>query len=145
MSTPCKQCPCRRNSIPGYLGEKSFEPEEFIYPYLEINLKYVCHKLIDWEKDKLQIREQVDTAKVCSGFATMCKNANKLPKNRDSAEATTMAVKDHINIFSTINEFIQHHKLYEPNEETKKAMHDARSGTNCLDLSLKELNKSKKI
>lgn len=108
---PCGKCPFRRTSVKGYLGAATGDPEAFLSPYLESDLKIPCHIEVNWDAESEQeIVENTESARVCKGFAIMCKNTAKLPMNRDNAEATTMAVRDTLNVFSNVHEFLEYHK-----------------------------------
>lgn len=45
---PCKQCPYRKNSSPGYLGESSGDPERFLIQ-LQTDELHPCHLSVDWD------------------------------------------------------------------------------------------------
>lgn len=104
----CRECPFSRNSVPGYLGEASHDPEGFIGSHWFGDIHLPCHMAVDWNKK--EDNRNYDNAPTCHGFATLCKNSAKLPLNRQDAEIVKSVEADRINVFSNIYEFIKHHK-----------------------------------
>ncbi len=97
---PCKECPFRRASLPGYLGEDA--PEAFVYTAMSEQFM-PCHLEVDYEDDDW--RDGLDEVHQCSGRAIFMTHICKLP--RDPALALLPA--DHKRIFSTPQEFLDHH------------------------------------
>jgi len=56
----CKECPFKRDSLAGYLGEASFDPMAFLGPHLQGGEPLPCHLSIDWEADLGGMRVYTD-------------------------------------------------------------------------------------
>ncbi len=102
--TPCKQCPMRRKSMPGWLG--SDVPEHFIQVvHSEANMP--CHLTVDyaepgWED---QLAPGGD-ARACAGVAIYRANVGKLPR-----DASVRRLKpDKKTVFASPREFVEHHR-----------------------------------
>ncbi len=106
-TAPCRECPFRRASAPGYLGQASHDPHEFLGSHWYGFVPLPCHLRVNWEAPNAQ--EQVQGAQLCQGFLIMCKNACKLPLNSLVAEALSQVEPDRVNVFSHANEFCEHH------------------------------------
>jgi hypothetical protein len=105
---PCPQCPYRRKSLAGYLGESSGDPEEFLFGYMQGEQKHHCHMKVDWESEYLDA--ELETAPVCVGFAIFNKNQCRLPVNRDNRLMVDQVEMDNVNVFEWTQEFIDYHK-----------------------------------
>ena len=102
--SPCRECPFRRGSIPGWLGAASYEPKEFLTPHWEGEMLLPCHQEVEWEAEQL-----TEDAHTCYGLAVMMKNSCKLPRDREMADAVRSVEADRENFFSFPTEFIKHH------------------------------------
>lgn len=103
---PCSQCPFRRKSMPGWLGDDT--PEHFVeMAHGEENLP--CHKTVDYTKHdwkERQVRGPKATAHECAGAAIY--RANVLKEVRD--RKVCRLPPDEKTVFATPKEFIKHHR-----------------------------------
>lgn len=110
----CKECPFRRKSPAGYLGEATYDPEGFLAPhYTWGDESLPCHMLVDWDGTHPQKARTPEEAPLCRGFVTFVKNSVKRSLNPEIAKAAEEIEADHGNIFSWPHEFIAHHKKKE--------------------------------
>lgn len=100
----CRECPFRRASAPGYLGEASYDPHGFIAPHYHGDVRLPCHMAINWETGK-----NIDDAPICRGFAIFMKNNVKYADNPEVRKAMEEVKVDRESIFGWFNEFITHH------------------------------------
>ena len=100
---PCKQCPFRRESIPGYLGGYS-GPEHFLNVHYHQEAPNPCHMTVDYEGDGWE--DRADRAPRCAGQAVMFANAAKLPRAWGIPEGTERDTKE---VFEWPHEFLEHH------------------------------------
>lgn len=109
--TACCECPFRRESAPGYLGEASYDPEGFIAPHWYGGLPLPCHLEIDWEaSDNPKMLAIVAGAPTCHGYARMMRNCAKLPHDRKSADELRQISANSVRFFANLREFCEHHK-----------------------------------
>lgn len=107
-AAPCVECPFRRTSAPGYLGEASYQPMAFIGPHWMGEAKLPCHMQVDWLA--LDRQAQIEKSHTCVGYAIMNKNTAKMPRNAADADTVRKTEANHELIFSNLGEFIEHHK-----------------------------------
>lgn len=113
---PCKACPFKRTSWPGYLGDDT--PQGFIEK-TENGVAMPCHLTVDYETPDW--KERAEQAPLCSGALTFLANSCKLPFAaewmhqwlQDDIAQVLVALKeikpDHETVFSHKQEFLQHH------------------------------------
>lgn len=104
---PCKECPFKRDSVKGYLGQAE-SPDQFIGPHWHGTEHLPCHMLVDWES--ASDSDTLASTMTCEGFAIMCSNSLKLPRNKQDSDYVKTRAPDHKNIFSHVGEFLDHHK-----------------------------------
>ena len=90
---PCKECPFRRKSLSGYLGNN--EPREFAIA-ANHDGNFPCHMTMGKKREAQ-----------CAGRATMW--ANQCKSSRDSSVPDLEPDKD--NVFSHIGEFNKYHGI----------------------------------
>ena len=102
--SPCKACPFRRASMPGYLGSSS--PERFALAIL-CESPLPCHETIDYN-DRRWLRKWLDgkTGKLCAGALTLSRNMGKMPRGR----GVPRFEPDRENVFGSLVQFITHHR-----------------------------------
>lgn len=100
MRKPCKECPFRRESLPGYLGRDN--ANNFLATTLR-DTRMPCHLTVDYEAEDW--REQVADAPECAGAATFFANTCKLSKRKDALHMKP----DKALVFSRAQEFLEHH------------------------------------
>lgn len=121
---PCRECPFRRASWPGYLGND--RPGPFI-DKTEAGVAMPCHLTVDYERPDW--REQADAAPICTGSLQYLKNTCKVPYVpppevpcppflRDDIPQVLDALDgvqpDHDNVFSSRAEWLAHHQRFRP-------------------------------
>lgn len=98
-TTPCKECPFRRTSAPGYLGASN--PMEFLETS-ETGQKMPCHMTIDYEDKFAVLQDQIDESPHCVGramhFANRAKLGSCVPNMYKNAD-----------VFNRPQEFLDHH------------------------------------
>lgn len=99
----CRECPYKKSSAPGYLGESSWEPEKFL-TQLDQKEIHPCHLTVDWETN------DISNAKTCEGALQFMKNICKLPIDPKAVQQLKSLKFDPSEIFSRRIEFINHHQ-----------------------------------
>lgn len=100
---PCNDCPFRRKSMPGWLGDDT--PENFIATTMS-DYPMPCHQTIDYsDPDWKRLWERVATGKLCGGALIFFANISKLSRWPDRPRLPA----DKENIFASPAEFIAHH------------------------------------
>lgn len=109
--TPCKECPFRKDSLPGWLGENSHNPQVFI-DAMEHNI-IPCHMRVDWDEaeQKNLIVEGKDNP--CIGALQFSANSLKLPRGAREMGSVYHALIDNAKqnpeVFKWGADFIKHH------------------------------------
>ncbi len=107
MKKPCSECPYRKNSIKGWLGESSGDPMDFLAQLQNPDL-HPCHKTIDWEKD--DDIEKSDAPK-CVGALQFMNNSLQISRYPEIAKLQKTVGKNLDEVMHHKKEFIEHHKL----------------------------------
>jgi len=118
---PCKECPFRKESAPGYLGTLSHQPEEFLKP-MEYHIM-PCHMAIDYDDDE----GKTDLTKAainspCIGALQFMNNSCKFPRGAREPGIYQTHLENagtNPNVFKWSNDFIQHHKSKQQNGNRK--------------------------
>lgn len=107
LSEPCKQCPFRRTSLPGWLGSDS--PEGFVRNVMR-EVPLPCHSTIDY-RDREWHTKWVNRriGKLCAGSIIFAANCAKKPRPQS---LIPVGKPDHELVFSTPQEFIAHHRSF---------------------------------
>ena len=103
-SRPCKACPFRRKSLPGYLGEAT--PESFI---IEISMErpLPCHPTIDYDDPNWLGRwTNQKIGRICAGSLILSANICKKPRDPRFPRLPC----DTSEVFATHREFIDYHR-----------------------------------
>ncbi len=98
----CKECPYRKQSAPGYLGEASFNPELFL-GQLDGPLLHPCHLSVDFET------EDYSKASYCQGALQFAKNTCKFLGDNKANQLARELTIDSTEIFARRQDFIDHH------------------------------------
>lgn len=106
VKKPCRECPFRKDSWKGYLGDVSGQPEVYL-EQLEHSTPIPCHLTVDWESP--DYLEEVKQAPACIGALQFMNNSCKLSKFKNIIELQEEAGKND-QIFKWSPEFIKHHK-----------------------------------
>ena len=96
MKTPCKNCPFRKDSAPGWLGE------ERITEILNQS-SFVCHKTVDYENNSLEQRKQ------CAGHLSLLKDKNEFYRLANDL-GHDLGLKGRELVFDNERDCIVHHK-----------------------------------
>lgn len=103
--SPCRECPMRRKSLPGWLGAAT--PKRFIASVLA-DIEMPCHMTVDYEKPNW--REEIEkTGRQCAGVAVFFANICKMSHAKDRARLPA----DPKNVFTMAEEFVLHHEAVE--------------------------------
>lgn len=102
LSQPCRECPFRRKSLPGYLGNSN--PEEFAATVMA-DTRMPCHLTVDYEREDWAERAERN-AEYCYGALVFFSNTCKLSRDPERPRAPA----DHTAVFSTMGEFLAHHQ-----------------------------------
>ena len=109
---PCSQCPFRKVSLPGWLGDTT--PQEFIETTLADGLM-PCHKTVDYENPNWKFHMIFPDSDVqhCAGARIFYRNRFKISRNplflMEEAEGRVVEVEKSDKVFKTAEEFIAHH------------------------------------
>lgn len=101
-TTPCGECPFRRQAWPGYFG--SNEPENFSLLSMS-DARMPCHPTVDYEDQDWEVLQE--DSPECAGRAIMMANMAKRPRDRDRM----VLEQDKVKVFSTITEFNEWHGI----------------------------------
>jgi hypothetical protein len=101
QKTPCRECPFRRRSLPGWLGASN--PEEFLATTLA-DAEMPCHMTVDYEDPYWE--DELDMAQFCAGALIFFRNICKVSRDR----SRPLLPADKENVFATPAEFLAHHK-----------------------------------
>ncbi len=108
MKKPCIECPFRKESCPGYLGDSSYNPEVFLATIEHSPIP--CHKVIDWEVASDEEIERESWEQPCIGSLQFQRNSLKQPRDPDYRELVS-GVEKNEDVFNWKQEFIKHHKV----------------------------------
>jgi len=101
--TPCDDCPFRRDSLPGWVGDST--PEDFIQTTMA-DVPMPCHKTLDYnDSDWKRDWDTGAAGLLCAGALTFFANTCKLSRDRNRPRLP----KDPVNIFSNSVEFMEYH------------------------------------
>lgn len=105
----CKECPYRKDSIHGWLGGSSGDPEGFLQQLNRPNV-HPCHKEVNWE-DEENLEASIQKANVCTGALQFMNNDCKLSR---FPEVTKLQddVEHSDQIFRNRRDFIKHHSEF---------------------------------
>jgi hypothetical protein len=105
LSQPCKECPLRRDAMPGYLG--GYTPEMYI-EVLHSPASIACHSSPGFHKG------DIGRQRSCTGVAAFRANVDHICQiggvTTHAQNATDAIGKDTDKFFATDQEFIDHHK-----------------------------------
>lgn len=105
--SPCKNCPYRKDSLPGWLGSAE-TPAEFL-KQLELPYPHPCHPKVDWEKTKQEDLPEFGLTHPCIGELVFMRNTCKSPRDPDFRELVNEYPPDREQVFANKQEFINHH------------------------------------
>lgn len=94
---PCRECPWRRASLPGFLG--GYEPEQFTQQVQFDGPPLPCHMTHDG----------VEAQAMCAGALIFMRNSCKSAHHPDYGDARAQVEPDRENVFCWSHEFINHH------------------------------------
>ena len=106
-SRSCRECPFRRTAAAGYLGDVTGDPLSFLNGFALGELYLPCHLLVDW--DAADAEEKADQAGPCVGALIFLANQCKLPRDQEIAARVRAVDPDPDEVFSTAEQFCQHH------------------------------------
>lgn len=100
---PCSDCPFRRASMPGWLGEHTLKG--FVGRVLS-DQPMECHQTVDYSDPDWIEQLRRGEVSYCAGALTFFANTCKLSRDPERPRKDP----DHESVFSSITEFIAHHK-----------------------------------
>lgn len=106
-TTPCAECPWRRESAPGWLGAST--PEEFMLQ-AQSEIRMPCHCHVDYEQEDWE--DQIEDAPRCAGHAIFLKNSCKMPREPGLKQFVNEVNKDTTKVFNWPHEFLAHHNQF---------------------------------
>lgn len=101
LKEPCRACPFRRKSTPGYLGSDT--PENFIETTM-LDYEMPCHLTVNYEDPGWF--QNLDQAQACAGAAIFFANICKLSRDPSRLKLP----HDTKLVFASKAEFLKHHK-----------------------------------
>jgi hypothetical protein len=105
--TACRECPYRRTSRPGWLGDG--DPVPFVAKTYLGERDMPCHMAIDYTRPDW-LTEQLPEADMCAGALIMLNNDLKRPRDPRMAAACDHVTKDvKGDVFSHPGKFLSHH------------------------------------
>lgn len=102
---PCKECPYRKESLPGYLGEANYDPELFLQQ-LDMPELHPCHLAVDWES---HTEQELLEAKKCVGALQFMNNSFMISRSQNIAVLQKEVGKND-EVISFKHNFIKHHR-----------------------------------
>jgi hypothetical protein len=105
LKQPCNQCPYRKDSTKGWLGEASYDPESFLQQ-LHLPTPHPCHVRVDWNG---ATKNDIECAPHCIGELQFMNNSLKLSRYPEFIELQKEVGKND-ELFKWESEFIRHHK-----------------------------------
>ena len=103
----CNECPYRKTSLRGYLGEASGNPDEFL-KQMDTKELHPCHKAINWELGREELTEELKGKEVCGGLMQFAKNICKMLNDPEQEKRRNGMTRDEGEVFGRRSEFIKH-------------------------------------
>lgn len=107
---PCTECPFRKLSLAGWLGESSGEPESFLAP-MEHHIM-PCHMKVKWDEEENRRLIVEGEANPCIGALQFCQNSMKYPRGARSPgpyKDLYDQAKPNEDVFKWQIDFVKHH------------------------------------
>lgn len=101
LTKPFWECPLRRKSLPGHLGEDT--AKHFMETVMS-DYEMPCHQTVDYANPAWF--EDISNAESCAGVAIFFANICKLSRDRDRMRLPA----DKETVFARPEEFIKHHE-----------------------------------
>ena len=124
MSKPCNDCPFRQDSTKGWLG--AYSPEEVI-SVISNDQPFYCHVDVQnrhgYEKDDWQEWAE-NHGEQCAGAMIFANNICKLSRDPMKMAAQQKLGRDKDTVFSTPQQFIEHHSVTIDGKRRKQRMAD---------------------
>lgn len=108
---PCRDCPWRRNAVPGWLGSSVDAEQDFVANALAdvSDEPLPCHSTINYDDPDWKASQYPDAA-LCAGALIFARNTAKLPRDPAKADAVLSVQADHDRVFSSAEQFLDHHR-----------------------------------
>jgi len=105
-SRPCNDCPWRRKSMPGWLGDDT--PEHFLNTAMA-DIDMPCHQTVNYERPDWETQlGPRGTALSCAGQAIFFANILKVSRDRKRRQLKPNKTL----VFASPEEFLKHHNKY---------------------------------
>jgi len=106
LKTPCRECPFRKDSAPGWLG--SYTPQEVMEVVVNDG-PFLCHSRVDYDDDDWDDEDALAVHEECAGSMIFARRLCKLSRDREKSRGQMQVDKDFPILFPAA-EFIQHHE-----------------------------------
>jgi hypothetical protein len=101
LKQPCMQCPFRKTSLPGYVGDA--EPEQFLATTMA-DEEMPCHLTVDYTDEHWRESLRFDDVAYCKGALIFFRNICK--KSRDWRRPIAERSEE---VFASPQAFLNHH------------------------------------
>lgn len=108
-SKPCPECPYRKTSLRGWLGESWSNPQRFL-TQLDIPQLHPCHMSVEWDSDEIEDEIDLDDKPICAGAIHFMNNSFKRSRYPEVLVLQEKLGKSD-EVFKNTMDFIQHHQI----------------------------------
>lgn len=111
--TPCLDCPFRKSSLPGWLGDYTAEE---LYAIVMNEMPFACHMTHDrdlkWEETGSK------EYPFCAGALMFMKQAGKLPRDKRIRDLVSKVNREDCDNILSPPDFLSHHKKFVTKKNT---------------------------
>lgn len=106
MPSPCDECPFRRASAPGWLGEHAHPREIILHAQ---HGRFPCHKSVNFHKDNgLEFDDAVEKAMTCRGSLIYLNNTCSISRD-DVIRKEQSKIGKSDEVFANAAQMVEHH------------------------------------
>lgn len=105
---PCRECPFRRDSAPGWIGAYP-TPEDLYRRAIDAEQRFPCHMAVDWDASQGEVEQQLAAAPQCAGALAHMKNCSKMPRPGSPVAYDAAEAEKRDDVFTWKGEFLKHH------------------------------------
>ena len=102
---PCKECPFRVNSAPGWIGP--YETPQDLLELIQYERPFPCHLTMGSDEDNGKAMEEI----LCKGSVLYMRKMGKLPRSADLYRAVKAANGEDLSNILSLPDFISHHTI----------------------------------
>jgi len=106
LTTPCNDCPFRKNSLPGWLGAWE-SPEQLFGFIITVEREFPCHLTMTDKDEKDKPESEMS---YCRGAVMFMKKLGKLPRNPVLAKMVNSVNREELDNILDHTGFFTHHK-----------------------------------